>query len=892
SSGTSYEVYVRQVCSGPSYSANVGPASFSTQTLCPVTNATICYANNTTTWVNVYVANPGDYLDITFNSGQVESNYDELLVYTGANGTGTQLYSGYGTSGSVAGLTFQSTTGVISFAVQADGFASCGSGSQTPINYSVVCSAPPTCLPPTGLAVSSPTTSGANVGWTASTSSPGSYDYYVSTSNTNPTAGTTPTGVSVGTSVVLSGYPQATTQYVWVRANCGGGDLSSWAGPVSFVPAVENDLCANATEIQCGQTLAGTNVGATSTGQPTGSCGTAPGGPGVWYEFVGTGYPVTFSTCTPVGSLTDTKINVYTGNCGTLTCIGGNDDGGGCGLRSTYALSSTTLGQTYYVLVTGFSSSTGTFSLTASCSVDVWTGTLSTDWGTNGNWSDGSVPTASENALIPTAPSGGNFPSVAGNYSVSRLTSASNAVVNIQAGSSLTVSVALTNNGTMNVASGGSLVQTTGSALTGTGIYNITRVGSNVYDFWSSPLTSISPSFLGGTVYQFNPALGTADPADDAFDPGWVSPGGVMTPGKGFAAWGAGTKTFQGTVNNGTVNMPVTSHPLPNVSFNLVGNPYPSGIDVSSFLSANTSILQVGAIYLWDDPGTTPYVSADYAVRNALGGTAGGGGNTPGAVIGTAQGFKVEVNGNGNVVFNNGMRVAGNTSMLFREVERNLMWISVVNGENNYNQTLVGFAEDGSDGVDWAYDAPKLNYLAPLSLYSLMDGVPYAIQGYGTFDEQRIVPLGLNSESETEVLFRLDSLENFPEVEVVLEDRYLGLFHPLTQSPYSVSVADATYSDRFFIHYQPVSLVGIQDVQNEELSAFVSGDGQLFVNSSVDRIANMELLDMNGRSVWSSNQIKLFTGQNNVAHLNFATGIYLLRLEDSRNVETFKLNVR
>ena len=46
----------------------------------------------------------------------------------------------------------------------------------------------------------------------------------------------------------------------------------------------------------------------------------------------------------------------------------------------------------------------------------------------------------------------------------------------------------------------------------------------------------------------------------------------------------------------------------------------------------------------------------DYAVRNAAGGTAGGGGNVPGPVLATAQGFKVNVNSSGNIQFTNAMR--------------------------------------------------------------------------------------------------------------------------------------------------------------------------------------------------------------------------------------------
>jgi len=103
--------------------------------------------------------------------------------------------------------------------------------------------APPTCLQPSGLSTTNITSSSATVNWTASTSNPsGGYDIYYNTSSTAPTAGTTPLeSVAAGvTTYNMSSLSAATTYYVWVRANCGGGDLSSWAGYTSFTTACTN----------------------------------------------------------------------------------------------------------------------------------------------------------------------------------------------------------------------------------------------------------------------------------------------------------------------------------------------------------------------------------------------------------------------------------------------------------------------------------------------------------------------------------------------------------------------------------------------------------------------------------------------------------------------------
>jgi putative NADPH-quinone reductase len=482
-----------------------------------------------------------------------------------------------------------------------------------------------------------------------------------------------------------------------------------------------------------------------------------------------------------------------------------------------------------------------------------WTGNISTAWNNPGNWSQSIVPTISDNAVIPTSPVGGNFPTVnIIGAEVADLEVQSGAIVNITTGNALTVDGVLDNEGTFHVTNGGSLVQHSGSALAGSGTFNVTRNGSSVYDFWSSPISVASPGFLSGTVYQYNPSSGTSDPSDDAFDPGWIAPGGNMTPGKGYAAYGAGIKTFTGTVNNGNVNIAVGSFPNPNVSYNLIGNPYPSGISVSSFLSANNSVLAVGSVYLWDDPGTNVYVTGDYAVRNNLGGTAGGGGNAPTGTIGTAQGFKVNVNANGNVQFTNAMRTASNTINIFRQIDTKLLWLSALSTDHRFNQTLVGFAEDGSDGNDWAYDAPKLNALGELSFYSYMDGEPFAIQGFGQFTQERIVPLGLNSSFQTSVTITLDSTENMNFEDIILEDRHLGIFNDLRIAPYVFQVSATTYTDRFFLHFAPQMVTSVDvDASNRTLSAHINND-ILYVRVIKALTGTLKVFDMSGKMVIES----------------------------------------
>ena len=124
-----------------------------------------------------------------------------------------------------------------------------------------------------------------------------------------------------------------------------------------------NDACDDAILATCGQTVPGTTTG--STFDDVGTCGTSNTSGGVWYSVIGTGSVITVSTCNQASY--DTKLSVFTGDCGALTCVGGADDAAGCGGFTSEFSFPSVAGQEYRVLVHGFDTATGDFNLSVSC---------------------------------------------------------------------------------------------------------------------------------------------------------------------------------------------------------------------------------------------------------------------------------------------------------------------------------------------------------------------------------------------------------------------------------------------------------------------------------------------------------------------------------------------
>ncbi|MEL6811917.1 MAG: T9SS type A sorting domain-containing protein [Bacteroidota bacterium] len=152
------------------------------------------------------------------------------------------------------------------------------------------------------------------------------------------------------------------TYYIMVEGF--GSNSGNFSLAITCVDPPVNDECAGALPIACGETVVGdTNTASVDTSP---ECNTSITAPGVWYEFTdGSGLLSDYvvSLCDG-GTDYDSKLTVYSGDCGTLVCVGDNDDT--CGLQSEVAFQGDG-STTYYILVHGFGSATGNFSLNVSC---------------------------------------------------------------------------------------------------------------------------------------------------------------------------------------------------------------------------------------------------------------------------------------------------------------------------------------------------------------------------------------------------------------------------------------------------------------------------------------------------------------------------------------------
>ena len=273
-----------------------------------------------------------------------------------------------GGDGTTSSFTFTTTVGT-DYYVLVHGFST----NAGPYTLDVSCVAPPACTPAT--IDSSTVMDNCNPDGTGTFT----VDIVVSDAGDAGSVfddGINPTEPVVAGTVTMGPYnsgDSVTIELTALDAAC-----SSTVGTFEFTcpqPGPENDDCAGAIEIACDGQYTGDTTNANPEDPDPGFCGTSAGtGGAVWYRFTGAnssdagaangsqGDDVTLDLSL---STFDTKIRVFEGGCDALVCVGGNDDGGD-GTTSLITLT-TTVGTDYFVLVHGFSTNAGAYTLDVSC---------------------------------------------------------------------------------------------------------------------------------------------------------------------------------------------------------------------------------------------------------------------------------------------------------------------------------------------------------------------------------------------------------------------------------------------------------------------------------------------------------------------------------------------
>lgn len=530
----------------------------------------------------------------------------------------------------------------------------------------------------------------------------------------------------------------------------------------------------------------------------------------------------------------------------------------------------------------------------------------STTW--NGTAWSNQAPTSTIDAIIA-----GDYNTGANGAITAKSLTVNSGIFTVESGSLASVQGAITNNaGAANfiVKSGGHLIQT--DAAANVNAITVERNSAPIvrldHTLWSSPVASqnlfaFSPNTLTNRFYTY-------DAATNTFINTGLSSASTFVTGKGYgvrapnnhpttaAEW---LGTFSGVPNNGNQTFALS---LAGTGFNLVGNPYPSAINATTFTNAANNPHINGTIYFYahsltmNADGTFP-AGTNYTTWNATGHTLATGASViPNGTIQVGQGFIVKAVSAGDVTFTNAMRTAG-TTQFFRtsnaytsnsEVEKHRIWLDLTNTDGSaFNQILIGYVAGATEGIDRNFDGLSFGNTGS-SLATKIDGQDFAIQARSLpFQASDVVPLTLKITTAGSYTITLSNLDGLfaGDQGVFLKDNVTGVTHDIKASPYTFNATVGTFNNRFEVVYNTTLSTPESNLTPNSIVAFKRAN-VLNVESKNIEMASIKVYDVQGRLVYSKSGINSNTTV--LSDLQVQNGVLLLQVTSTEG-ETATIKV-
>ena len=405
--------------------------------------------------------------------------------------------------------------------------------------------------------------------------------------------------------------------------------------------------------------------------------------------------------------------------------------------------------------------------------------------------------------------------------------------------------------------------------------------------------------------------------------------------GHGYIHKGTGIGTtdfqyiFEGKPNNGTLVLPATdiggsgSVGGTTRTTSLVGNPYPSALDVEAFILDNSSVLGGGgALYFWEQTGGDSHVlnqyQGGYAIRNILDGTrayqfVGLNGDDTGVIVGVktpkpfvsvAQGFVVEIENDGNIVFNNAQRIfkteALGGSVFFRQAQDvseiasatddnpiKKIRLQLTTASNLGREIVMGFNTATNDGFDYGYDA-KAFQTYPNDLTMTLDDQAMVIQSYADIAADKVVDLNFEADGNGMYSIQATQFVDFPaDQEVFLRDNFNNIYYDLTsEEAYSFASEAGVFADRFDVVFQSAETLSTDDFEAEikNVSVFyIDNQELLFVKGLKTNAKGLKLYNTLGQQVYSTASVTNQQLENGLSLTNLSTGLYVVSITMENN---------
>jgi len=544
-------------------------------------------------------------------------------------------------------------------------------------------------------------------------------------------------------------------------------------------------------------------------------------------------------------------------------------------------------------------------------------------WENGNNWSEtrggatcNCTPEAVTDVTIPT----GLSATISTSIEIAELNTETSSVITIEATGGLKLNGNLLLNGKIllkNNANSSAYLLDNGSITTGGSSIAESQLflDGNAYHYVSSAIPNVATTaiqYIGGylnrNVYQYDETA--ADNWGDAITTndftGWVAPAANLNTAEGFAVYVPYDYSFtlSGTTfhtGNYSTNISLTN--IFGVSYdgwNMVGNPYPSGIDAVTFLSENSAVTD-GNLWLWDDDHstatdyTTDYSSADYIQINQVGAISPSQtGSTFNGVVPANQAFIVKsVVSSGTLNFTNTQRTASvsyllkksNVSEVNTSIEKIKLSLSATQN-SLYNETLIAFLPEATDKMDNGFDGIKRKGNPNISFYSISGEFDLGIQSLPAINQEAEVELGFDCNLAGEYSIGIKELNFNTEYNIILRDNVLGINTNLLENNYVFSSAKGQFRNRFTLVISVNNILPETNASAEEkqaVSIMQANQNLIITNISDEDIdqAYLRIIDLRGKVVFSI-PVSLYQGEQKNIEIPKFKGIYVTEIIENK----------
>jgi hypothetical protein len=491
----------------------------------------------------------------------------------------------------------------------------------------------------------------------------------------------------------------------------------------------------------------------------------------------------------------------------------------------------------------------------------IYDGSSGTDWGTDENWNGGSVPTSTDNVIIPDVSKGSALViGIDENADCNNIT--------IECSGSLTIQSSASGTGSLIVSGTSKGDITVERYMTGWSSSN------NGWHFLSSPVSGFT---ISGT--DFVPTVGDDDLYrfdESAESLVWLNYNGgtfghtVFEVGLGYLSSyeTAATKSFSGSINTGTIAKSLSfTTSSGGEGWNLLGNPYTSAIDWD--LLTKTSSVE-GTVYVVQGS------DGNYITWN------GSTGDLTDGIIPAMQGYFAHCTTTDQTITMQTEDQLHNSTNFYKSgqsIAEGTFKVSL--GHNDYiNNTYIQFRENATKYFDGTFDGYKLfGYNQEPQIFTNDGETIYSINCLPTDLENYALPLNTKIEVIGEYQLSFSGIENaIDKFDIKLEDTKTGYLETVSvDTNYSFSYNEGDGEDRFILHFS--NAIGVEEnLNNNKLYDVYSYGNDIYIKNILNSNlpGTISVNNILGQEVYCQ-KLNCLSLQKISTCLN--TGIYIVSLK-------------